>query len=615
MSRAVQRTLLAVAAVALGWVTLLAGLGGFGLLGPDEPRYAAIAAAMARTHDWITPRLWGAAWLEKPVLYYWLGGLSDRLHGAATAASSRLPNALLALAMIAALALFLRRVCSARAAWLALFLGLTSAFVLGFGRAATTDMTLTAPLAMAMMALYLWIAERRAAWLNCAAAALALATLAKGPVAVVLAALTLIGFAATQQRRHSLSLPGAAPPTPPGGRLPSAATGSAERSDRRKSFPGDEMGPERGPHFSASILPPVRQLGRRRELLRDCLRPLPILIYFALAAPWFIAVQMANHQFVREFFLQHNLERFASNRFDHPQPFWYYLPVLLLGLFPWTGWLGLPLRQACCRLRARGWRRGWDGRDAPLHFWLLTWLLAPLVFFSISQSKLPGYLLPAIPAAIALISVTAARQWSSLPRWPLAISAACTAMLPAAVRAAPWFVAPRAQRVPWTVLAADPSLWMLTGITLLLLLLLVYRRRPAVLVIATCIIAAVAVYTLSHGPNARAIDVALSGEPLGSQLEAQCNSGLPASCGTVPLYVWRLNRSLLYGAQFELNHEVAPWPETGPLPTNAVVLMDRSATPDFVAEFGNRFELARMSRFQPAPIDRASWIAVRVRHR
>ncbi|HEY8056220.1 MAG TPA: glycosyltransferase family 39 protein [Terriglobales bacterium] len=540
------------AAVALGWVTLLAGLGGFGLLGPDEPRYAAIAAAMARTHDWITPRLWGAAWLEKPVLYYWLGGLSDRLHGAATAASSRLPNAVLALAMIAALALFLRRVCSARAAWLALFLGLTSAFVLGFGRAATTDMTLTAPLAMAMMALYLWIAERRAAWLNGAAAALALATLAKGPVAVVLAALTLIGFAATQQR-----------------------------------WP----------------------------LLRDCLRPLPILIYFALAAPWFIAVQMANHQFVREFFLQHNLERFASNRFDHPQPFWYYLPVLLLALFPWTGWLGLPLRQACCRLRARGLRRGWDGRDAPLHFWLLTWLLAPLVFFSISQSKLPGYLLPAIPAAIALISVVAARQWSSLPRWPLVISAACTALLPAAVRAAPWFVAPRAQRMPWTVLAADPGLWMLTGITLLLLLLLVYRRRPAVLVVATCIIVAVAVYTLSHGPNARAIDVALSGEPLGSQLEAQCNSGLPASCGTVPLYVWRLNRSLLYGAQFELNHEVAPWPETGPLPTNAVVLMDRSATPDFVAEFGNRFELARMSRFQPAPIDNASWIAVRVRHR
>ncbi|HET9783871.1 MAG TPA: hypothetical protein VFP94_02810, partial [Terriglobales bacterium] len=116
MSRTLQRFLLAASALALGWCTLLAGLGGFGLLGPDEPRYAAIAAAMARTHDWITPRLWGAVWLEKPVLLYWLAGWSDWLHGAATAASSRLPNALLAAAMLVGLALFLRRVHSARAA-------------------------------------------------------------------------------------------------------------------------------------------------------------------------------------------------------------------------------------------------------------------------------------------------------------------------------------------------------------------------------------------------------------------------------------------------------------------------------------------------------------------
>src|SRR6185437_14759544 len=87
--------------------------------------------------------------------------------------------------------------------------------------------------------------------------------------------------------RHSLSLPGAAPPTPPaatpsrrrlgdpgGGRLPSAATGSAERSGRRKSFPGDEMGPGGKPHFSASILPPARQLGRRRVMRRRSIRML-----------------------------------------------------------------------------------------------------------------------------------------------------------------------------------------------------------------------------------------------------------------------------------------------------------------------------------------------------
>src|SRR6185437_12017526 len=141
---------------ALAWLMLLAGLGGFGLIGPDEPRYAAIAAAMARTQDWITPRLWGAAWFEKPVLYYWLAGLSQRLRGV-SAAAARLPNAVLAIATIAALWWFLRRTHSARAGALAGFLGLTSVFIFGFGRAATTDMTLAAPLTLGLLALYLWL--------------------------------------------------------------------------------------------------------------------------------------------------------------------------------------------------------------------------------------------------------------------------------------------------------------------------------------------------------------------------------------------------------------------------------------------------------------------------
>ncbi|MGN6594050.1 MAG: glycosyltransferase family 39 protein, partial [Terriglobales bacterium] len=474
MTPRAQRWLLSLAAVALGWATLVAGLGSFGLLGPDEPRYAAIAAAMARTHDWITPRLWGAVWLEKPVLLYWLAGLSDWFHGAATAASSRLPNALLAAAMIVALALFLRRVHSARAAWLAVFIGLSSAFVFGFGRAATTDMTLTAPLALALMALYLWTTAGRAAWLRWAAVGLALATLAKGPVAVVLAGLTVAAFCATQ---------------------------------------------------------------RQWVWARKIWRPAAIAIYFVIAAPWFIAVQMANHQFLREFFLQQNLERFASNRFEHPQPLWYYLPVLLLAVFPWSGWLGLPLGQAARRLRARGWRRAWDGRDAPLHFWLLLWMLAPVVFFSISQSKLPGYILPAIPAAIALIAVSAAERWENLPRWPLLISAVLAGLLPVGVRWAPWLLAPRGARAPAVVLLQDSGGLLLTGLAVLLLVYLVMRRRPVVLVSATCLIVATAVYELSHPPLSHAVDVSLSGQVLGRQVEAQCSDGLPQACGKVPLYV------------------------------------------------------------------------------
>src|SRR6185312_8090065 len=91
---------------ALAWVMLLHGLGSFGLVGPDEPRYAAIAAAMLHRHDWVTPWLWGAPWFEKPVLYYWLAAVTQGVFHVG-AAAARLPNALLALLLSAGLGWYL----------------------------------------------------------------------------------------------------------------------------------------------------------------------------------------------------------------------------------------------------------------------------------------------------------------------------------------------------------------------------------------------------------------------------------------------------------------------------------------------------------------------------
>ncbi|MGH9518792.1 MAG: glycosyltransferase family 39 protein, partial [Terriglobales bacterium] len=297
---------------ALAWLALLWRLGSFGLAGPDEPRYAAIAAGMLRHKDWITPRLWGSPWFEKPVLYYWLAGLSQGVTHVGAAAARR-PNAILAVILCAAMALFLRREHSARAGWLAGFMGLSSAFVIGLGRAATTDMTLTVPLTLALLAGYMWWQRRGAVTLAWAAVALAFAVLAKGPVAVALAALILIPFAATQRRLRD-----------------------------------------------------VWQLAR----------PLPLALFFIIAAPWYIALELRQPEFFRVFFLQHNLERFATNKFEHPQAWWFYLPVLLLAVFPWTGWLLLPLQSAARRLRHRGWGGFRDGRDAALKFYLGLWVLA-----------------------------------------------------------------------------------------------------------------------------------------------------------------------------------------------------------------------------------------------
>ena len=532
----------------LAWAVLLQGLGGVGLLGPDEPRYAEIAAEMVRRHGYITPRLWGAVWLEKPILYYWQAALSYTLFGLTTAAA-RLPSALWAVALSAALWAFLRRTHSPRAGVLAAFLSLSTAFLFIFGRAASTDMALSAPLALGMLGLYLWLSEQRLVWLAGAAAALGLATLAKGPVAGVLAALALAGFAASQ---------------------------------------------------------------RRWRLFPALLRPLPVALFALVAAPWYLAAEWKNPQFFRVFFWEHNLQRFATNRFEHPQPFWFYLPVLLLALAPWSGWLGLPLAAAVARLRRLGWAHFWRGEDEPLKFFLGWWAAAPVLFFSLSHSKLPGYILPSIPAAVALIAVYAAERWERLPRWPLALSAMLAGLLPAALYTAPWWLAPHAQRPPAATLAHDPTVLLLAGGTSLLLLLLAARRRGAALVAATCALVAAAVLGLTRPPLSRTMDVALGGRPLARQLQAQCYEGLPRACGSVPLYTWNLNRDRLYGAQFYLHAELADWPVDQP-PDNAIVILDRNALPAFIARYGGARRLARLSRFDPAgsPLP-APWLAVRV---
>ncbi|MGH9467254.1 MAG: ArnT family glycosyltransferase [Terriglobales bacterium] len=534
----------------LGWIMLFAGLGSFGLLGPDEPRYAAIAEAMARTHQWITPRLWGVPWLEKPILYYWLGALSDLVHNTG-AASSRLPNAMLTAAMLVGLFFFLRKLPSARAATLAVVLGLTSVFLFGFGRAATTDMTLTAPFALGMMCLYLWMREDRLRWLNLAAVAFALATLAKGPVAVVLAVLALAGFAA---------------------------------------------------------------LTGEWRLFPRLFRTWPVVIFFVIAAPWYLAVEAQNHGFFQSFFLQQNLERMATNRYQHPQPFWFYLPVILLAVFPWTGWLGIPLDSGVRRLRRLGWRRGWEAKGAPLKFFLLCWMLAPLVFFTLSASKLPGYILPAVPAAVALIAVCAADRWAALPAWPLVISAVLAGVVPAAVRFTPWFLEPRALRLPFAVVLAHNTGTMLLGlICMAVLLALAFWRRSTVLVAATCILVAASVLALTRPPLSQDLDVALSGAPLGRQLFAQCGSALPEHCGMLPVYTWNLNRARVYGADFVLGGRLRAWPAAAALPDGALLVLPRRALMPLQMKLGHSFNLAAQPRFIPPEARRAPpWIVIRV---
>jgi 4-amino-4-deoxy-L-arabinose transferase-like glycosyltransferase len=128
-----------------------------------------------------------------------------------------------------------------------------------------------------------------------------------------------------------------------------------------------------------------------------------------MVLPWYIAVQRSNPTFYRSFFLEHNLERFATNKFQHHQPAWYYLAVLLIGLMPWTV-LAIRALIDAAQVSITEWKE----RYKPLRYlghtragdafpeFLVLWALVPIVFFSLSGSKLPGYILPAIPPVTIL---------------------------------------------------------------------------------------------------------------------------------------------------------------------------------------------------------------------
>jgi 4-amino-4-deoxy-L-arabinose transferase-like glycosyltransferase len=165
----------------------LFGLTSAGMVGPDEPRYASIGREMARSGDWITPRLWGQPWFEKPALLYWMTGAAFRL-GFGPDLAPRLPVALLSLAFLALYWWMLRREFGAPIAWLATLILSTSGGWWAYSQSGVTDLPLSATFAAAMLLALPWIARRDQRLLPIASAMLALAALAKGPAPLILAA-------------------------------------------------------------------------------------------------------------------------------------------------------------------------------------------------------------------------------------------------------------------------------------------------------------------------------------------------------------------------------------------------------------------------------------------
>jgi 4-amino-4-deoxy-L-arabinose transferase-like glycosyltransferase len=324
------------------------------LFEPDEGRYAEIPREMVASGDWVTPRLDGIKYFEKPALQYWATAAAYTVFGqhAWTARLWSALSAFLGLLLTFALA---RRLYDVRTAQLAVIVQASSLLYIGLARITTLDMSLCFSLQLAMCALAL-LAQQRSAQQRAA----------------------VPGAAASAGRRQ----------------LPLLLGIGVALAVLSKGLVG--------------ILIPAAVAGLYFLWRRDwslLLRAQPwwsLLALLVLAAPWFLVVSLRNPEFAHFFFVVQHFQRYLSTAgFDRNQPAWFFVPVLLLGVLPWTSLLPGALQRA--------WRAARDGENGTAL--LLVWTVFVFVFFSLSHSKLIPYILPLLPA----ISVLLARHVASLP--------------------------------------------------------------------------------------------------------------------------------------------------------------------------------------------------------
>jgi len=319
-------------------------LGSYALANPDEGRNAEIAREMVASGDWVTPRLDGVNYFEKPPLVYWTVAGSLTVFGP-NEGSVRAVPLLFAIGGVLAAYAATRRIYG-RAAGLsaALVLG-TSLLYFALGRFLILDMAVSVLMSTTLFCFILgvreapppaganpWAARRRWLFYGLYASA-ALATLAKG----------LIGFLVT------------------------------------------------GAVMFLWLL-----IFNQWKRLRPFYLPTGALLFLAIAAPWHVLAAMRNPTWLHRYVVYEHFERFTTAAASRPGPWWYFIPIILLGAFPWTGFLWPGIRRSL--------RGGWSERDKYSDTWFfVVWAGFIFLFFSASHSKLPPYILPVFPALAVLI--------------------------------------------------------------------------------------------------------------------------------------------------------------------------------------------------------------------
>ena len=360
------------------------------LVGPDEPRYAQVAREMFLRHDWITPTLGGFGWFEKPALLYWLQIIAYKIFGVSEF-SARAGSALFGLGTIASLWVLGRygaekptsneqRATNDYANWLAV-IAATSIGIIVFSRGASFDIILTFPMTAALVGFFIF---------DSAVAGLYSKYNDNDP--------------ASENPQSEFRNPQSKNP-------PTNADGSdlvlrvAVSLFAFYFFTGVALIAKGliGIIFPFAIVTFYYVLSFRfppKKFLISLIWGVPLILL--VAAIWYWPMYETNgYKFIDEFIIQHHFQRFTSNKYQHPQPFIFFFWVLPLMTIPWLPFFIFSIWKF---LRG-GFRRVTASPRLPvspsrLLLFSFSWLLVPLVFFSFSGSKLPGYILPALPAAI-----------------------------------------------------------------------------------------------------------------------------------------------------------------------------------------------------------------------
>jgi 4-amino-4-deoxy-L-arabinose transferase-like glycosyltransferase len=352
------------------------GLGHLPFVGPDEPRYAQVAREMFLRGDLITPTLGGRTWFEKPALLYWMMILSFKVFGVSEWAA-RLPSAVSGVLTIAAVFVVGRRIevdnaFENKLQGCALWSAVAAATMIGivvFSQAASFDILLTMTTTWALAFYFLYecsaVDEKPKGWLLAGFYCfIGLSLLAKGLVGIV---------------------------------IPVGVLGLFHLFERRLPL---------------------------QKILLSLLWGLPLALI--VAGSWYAPVTWRHGWlFIDQFFIQHHFARYVSNKYHHAQPVYYYLLVVPLLSLPWTPFLFTGLTQLKSRLW-RGKNAIADRGDRHLKLLMslsLAWFLCPLIFFSFSGSKLPGYVLPMLPAGALLVGKQLCELRAGLGRWSLRATA------------------------------------------------------------------------------------------------------------------------------------------------------------------------------------------------